>query len=441
MTEGTPWRKLMIFAVPLIIGNIFQQFYSIADAIILGRYIGDYALAAVGSSMPLFFLIMVLMMGISMGISIMVSQYFGAMRRDDLSYTIGNGITITAILGVLLMVVGPLVSRPLLVLLNTPPEILDDSVLYMNILLIGVFGMAYFNVLSGILRGLGDAFSPLIYLIISSLLNIVLNYVFIVIFGWGMPAIAAGTVLAQSVSSVLCLRRMFKMKETFDMGLKFLRLNRKFAGQTLRLGVPSGASQAIVAVAAMVVQPLVNSFGHSFIATYVIVTRIDGIVMMPMFSFGNALTVYAGQNMGAGKVDRIEQGAKQGAIMALCTAALLVALILTFGEYIAGMFTQTREVVEMSMKMLRIIAPGFLVFSIGSVIWGAIRGAGDAVSPMWASVVSTVIIRMPTAYLFVHLLGRPDALMYSMVAAWVVNTLLAIIIYRIGKWRTMNVVQ
>jgi len=179
MTKGAPWKNLLLFTVPLLIGNLFQQMYSTADAIILGRFVGDNALAAVGSSIPIFFLIMVLMMGISMGAGVMVSQYFGAKKREDLSYTVGASLALTTILGVAMMISGPFVTRPLLVLLDTPPEILDDSALYMNILMLGVLGMGYFNILSGILRGLGDAFSPLLYLAIASVLNVFLNLLFI----------------------------------------------------------------------------------------------------------------------------------------------------------------------------------------------------------------------------------------------------------------------
>ena len=441
MTEGVPWKKLALFAVPLIIGNLFQQFYSIADAIILGRYIGDDALAAVGSSMPLLFLILVLMMGISIGVSIMVSQYFGARKREELSYTIGNGITLTAILGGILMIIGPLVSRPLLLFLDTPYEIIDDSVMYMNILMYGILGMAYFNILSGILRGLGDAFSPLLYLILTSILNVGFNYLFIGVLGWGMPAVAVGTVVSQGISSLLCLRKLMQMRDTFDLKPKYLKLKEEYTGQTLRLGVPAGASQAVIALAAMVVQPLVNSFGTEVIATNVIVMRIDGLVLMPIFSFGNAMTVFAGQNMGAGKIDRIVQGTKQGVIMAAGTAAFLVAIILLFGRFIANMFTNTQEVIDLSQVMLRILSPGFIVFSIAMLLWGAVRGAGDATSPMWASFVNTIVIRIPAAYFFVWLTDRPEALVLSMATAWTVNMFLAIIIYRKGAWKTKGIVK
>ena len=441
MTQGKPWNKLILFTVPLLIGNLFQQMYSTADAIILGRYVGDEALAAVGSSMPIFFLIMVLLMGISIGAGIMVSQYHGAKKHDELSYTVGNSLTVITVLAILMMAFDPLGTRPLFDLFNTPPEIIDDSIMYMNILLRGVIGMAYFNILSAILRGLGDAFSPLIYLAISCVLNILLNYLFIVGFGWGIPSVAIGTVIAQSFSAVLCFRRLLKMTKSFEMGYRFLLPKKEYIVKLLKLGVPTGASQAIIAVAAMIVQPLVNSFGSSIIAANFIVMRIDGFVMMPIFSFSHAMTVYAGQNMGAGKKERISQGAKQGALMAICTAVVLVAGILLFARIIAGSFTETQEVVDLSARMLWILAPGHIALSVAMVLWGTIRGSGDAMSPLWAALINTMVIRVPAAYLFVHLLGRPEGIMYGLLTSWSVNMLLSITVYNIGKWRTKGIVR
>ena len=441
MTEGTPWKKLLIFTVPLLIGNLFQQLYSTADAIILGRYVGDNALAAVGSSMPIFFLIIVLIMGISVGAGIMVSQYFGAKKYDELSYTIGNSITIVTILGVIMMLLGPIGTRPLLVLLNTPPEILDDSILYMNILLWGVLGMAYFNILSAILRGLGDAFSPLIYLAIACVLNIALNYLFIVGFGWGVPAVAVGTVIAQGFSSVLCFIRLHKMKKSFEIGLHYMRPKKLYSNKILKLGIPTGASHAIFAIAAMIVQPLVNSFGPSIIAANVIVMRIDGFVLMPIFSFSSAITVFAGQNMGAGKIERIAKGTKQCALMSAGIALVMIVLVLLLAEFIAGTFTDTREVIDVSRRMLLILSPGYVALSLAMVYWGTVRGAGDAISPLWASFINTVLVRVPAAYLFVHWFGVPEAIMYGLLVAWISNVFLAYGVYRIGKWRKKGLVD
>jgi putative MATE family efflux protein len=313
--------------------------------------------------------------------------------------------------------------------------------MYMNIMFWGVLGIGYFNILTGILRGMGDAFSPLLYLAFASLLNIALNFVFIGILGWGVMGAAIGTVFAQALASLLCLRRLMQMRNVFDIGLPYLRPKKLYVTQVLKLGVPTGASQAIFVLAMMVVQPLANSFGPLYLATHVIVMRVDGFVMMPNFSFGNAMTVYAGQNMGAGKLDRISQGTKQCSLMAFGTALIMVAVILLFGSQIAGLFTQTEEVLAMSTWFLQILAVGYLAFSINMVLWGAIRGAGDAITPMWAALINTIVVRVPLAYLLVYLIGEPVALIYSLLISWITNMLLAVIAYRIGKWRTKELVK
>jgi len=444
MTEGKPWHKLLLFTLPLLVGNAFQQLYSTVDAIMLGRFVGIYALAAVGSTISIFFLVMVLMMGISIGAGVMVAQYFGAKRRDELSHTIGTCITLTAILGVFLMIVGPLLTRPLLTFLNTPEEIIDYSVIYINILLWGVLGMSYFNILSGILRGVGDAFSPLLYLAFSSLLNIALNFIFLGILGWGMAGAAIGTVISQSTSALLCLRKLLKMRDVFDFQVKHLRPKEECVSQVMKLGLPTGASQAVFAIAMMIVQPLANNFGPLFIASNFIVMKVDGFVMMPNFSFGNAMTVYAGQNMGAGKIDRVSQGTKQCLLMALGMAAIMVAGILLFGRNIAGLFLDPAapyEVLDMSVRFLRILAGGYLAFSINMVLWGTIRGAGDAMTPMYASLLNTGLVRVPMAYLLVHIMGEPVAIIYSLLISWTTISLMSVIAYRLGWWRTRGLVK
>jgi len=441
MTEGTPWKKLLLFTIPLLIGNIFQQLYSTVDAIFLGRFVGDNALAAIGSSIPLFFLILMLCMGVAMGAGIMASQYFGAKSREDLSYTVGTAITLTAVVSLVITILGPFATRPLLVLLDTPAEIVDDGVLYINVLLYGIIGVAYFNMLSGILRGIGEAIAPLFYLIIASVLNIILNFLFIVVLGMGVFGAAIGTVIAQALTSILCFRKLMKMRHVFDMGLRYLLPKRKYVVQVLKLGIPTGASQAIFAIAMMITQPLVNSFGAMFIAVNVIVMRIDGFVVMPIFSFGNAMTVFTGQNVGANKMDRVDIGVKQCIKMMLGTSVIMITVVLLFGRFIAGAFTETQQVIDLTMRMLWILALGYIAFSVANILWGVIRGAGDAISPLWASVFNSVVIRLPTAYLLVYLMGRPEALMLSLASTWTFNMILSMIVFRIGKWRTKGLVQ
>jgi len=441
MTTGKPWKKLLLFTLPLLIGNVFQQLFSTVDAIMLGYFVGDHALAAVGSTMSIFFLVMVLMMGISMGAGVMAAQYFGAKRRDDLSHTVGTCITLTAILGIIIMIAGPLLVRPLLTFLNTPPEILDYAVTYISVILIGVLGMSYFNMLSGMLRGVGDALSPLLILIFASILNILLNFLLIGVLGWGMFGAAFGTVITQVISALLCLWRLMRMTDTFDMGLKFLIPKKEYVRQVMKLGLPTGASQAVFAVAMMVVQPLANSFGYMFLAANIITMKVDGFVMMPIFSFGNAMTVFAGQNMGANKVERVAQGTKECILMAVGVAFVMILGILVFGRQIAGMFTQTEEVLTMSLRFIRILAFGYLAFSVSMVLWGTIRGSGDAITPMYASLLNTIIIRVPLAYLLVHIMDDPVALIYSLLISWTTITILSGVSYRIGRWRTTGLVK
>jgi len=445
MTTGAPWKKLLIFTVPLLVGNLFQQLYGLVDAVMLGNWVGVEALAAVTATLPIFFLIMVFMMGVSMGAGVMVSQYFGAKNREALSRTIGVSITLTVLLGVFVAALGPLGTRWLLTTLDTPPEVIDHAVLYINILLWGVLGMSFFNIFSGILRGVGDAFSPLVYLIFSSLLAILLNYLFIRVFNMGVAGAAVSTVTAQSLSALLCLRRMLKMREVFDMKRAYLRPQKDLVKQILRLGVPTGASQAIFAIAMMVVQPLANGFGLLVLAANNIVMKVDGLVMMPNFSYGNAMTVFAGQNMGAEQPERVAQGTKQGVGLAMGTAVVLVTILLLFGRQIAGWFVPAdydyiHELLDMSVRFLRILAGGYLIFSVNMVLWGTIRGAGDAITPLWASVVNTLFIRVPSAIFFVRWMGRPEALILSLLLGWTSIAIFAVISYRVGRWRKSGLV-
>jgi len=288
MTEGKPWEKILVFTIPMLIGNIAQQLYNTVDSIVVGRYVGDNALAAVGSASPILNLLLVLFMGISVGAGVMVSQYFGAKEREELSTTIGNCVTLTAIATILIMIIGALGIRPLLEILNTPESIIDWCTSYLMILLLGSAGVAYYNILCGILRGLGDSISALVYLLIATVINIVLDMWFVAGFKMGVAGVALATVIAQAVSAVLCFIKLFRMKEIFEMGPRYLKVSPSHTMNIIRLGLPSGLTQAIFSMAMIVVQSLTNSFGELVIAANVIIMRVDGFAMMPNFSFGTA---------------------------------------------------------------------------------------------------------------------------------------------------------
>ncbi|MBR4982045.1 MAG: MATE family efflux transporter [Lachnospiraceae bacterium] len=442
MTEGTPWKKIVLFTVPMLLGNIAQQLYSTVDSIVVGKYVGDNALAAVGSATPILNLLLVLFIGISIGASIMVSQYFGAKQRKELSITIGNCITLTAIAVLIIMVISMLLVRPLLELLGTPETIIDWCTSYLLILCVGSVGSAYYNILCGVLRGLGDAFSALIYVAVAAALNIVLDLLFVVKFNMGVSGVAWATIISQAVSALLCFRKLRKMTECFDMGFSYLKPVKKYTGKIISLGLPSGLTQAILSLAMITVQSLTNSFGELLIAANVIIMRVDGFAMLPNFSFGTAMTTYSGQNVGARKRDRVIQGAKQGTIMVVMTSTVLTILILLFGKTLMGIFTETQELVDLSRHMMGIIAVGYIAVAVTQSLSGVMRGAGDTMTPMWISLFTTVGVRVPIAYGLAFLTrspefpnGREESVFISLLISWLLGAIITAIFYVKGKWK------
>ncbi len=442
MTEGSPWQKIVLFAVPMLVGNIAQQLYNTVDSVVVGNYVGDNALAAVGSAGPILNLLIVLFVGISVGAGIMVSQYFGARDREKLSTTIGNCITLTAIATLFVMIVASLVSMPLLRLLDTPESIIGWCHSYLLILFIGSGGLAYYNILSGVLRGLGDSMSALVYLLVSTVVNIVLDLLFVAKMGMGVNGVALATAIAQAISALLCLLRLMRMQELFELKPCYLKLQRKYTRKIIKLGLPSGITQAIFSMAMIVVQSLTNSFGEMFIAANVIVMRVDGFAMMPNFSFGTALTTYAGQNVGARREDRVDAGAKQGTLIAVVTSAVITSLILIFGKTLMGIFTKTPELVDLSRDMMGILAVGYVAMAVTQGLSGVMRGAGDTMTPMWISIATTILIRVPIAYGISFLTrtaqlpnGRQECIFISLLASWLIGALITYLFYRRGKWK------
>ncbi len=448
MTVGSPVKGLIQFSVPLLIGNLAQQLYNTVDSIVVGTYVGDNALAAVGASGPVVNLLLVLFMGISTGATIMVSQYFGAREKDHLSHTAGTAITLSLLTSIFIMILGPLISRPMMSLLNTPPDIFEQSCTYLDIIFIGIIGMAYYNILSGMLRGLGDSVTPLLFLLIACGLNIVLDVWFVAGLGWGVAGVAIATAIAQLVSAVLCMVRLVLMRDIVTINFKMLKLKKVYVMQLVKLGLPAGLTQAIFSMAQIVVQSLTNSFGTAVIAANTAVMRVDGFAMMPNFTFGNAMTTYTGQNMGANRLDRVHEGTKDGMKIGLIFIAALVACILIFGEFLLRMFTSTPEVIDLGVSMLRVLALGYLAVAVTQILSGVMRGAGDTMTPMWISIITTVILRVPIAYGIAYLTrdrgfsGRFPVQLVCFPVNFLGNgSRIDCFLFKRGKWRSKGIVK
>ena len=440
MTVGRPWKRIMEFSVPMLLGNFAQQLYNTADSIIVGKFVGDNALAAVGSAMPILNLLLALFVGIATGAGIVVSQSFGARDRDGLTKAVGNCIALSALATLLIMILGPMVTRPLLTLLGTPDSIIDWCAAYLNIYFIGIVGFFFYNMLSGVLRGLGDSVSALGFLLLAAALNVLLDLWFVR--SMGVAGVALATVISQGISAVFCYIKLAKMGELIDLGLKTMKLIPSVAGRILRIGIPSGITQAIMATAGMVVLNLTNAMGETVIACNVIVMRVDGFAMLPNMTFGQTMSVYTGQNVGAGKYDRVHVGVKQGGFIAAAFSTAITLILLFLSPVLFGFFTKTPELIDLAVRMIRIMAVGYICISVTQVLGGVMRGAGDTGSPMWSSIISTIVIRVPTAYILAHLTksaefphGQPIALFGSLMISWVLGMVLSIIVFAIGKWK------
>ena len=336
---------------------------------------------------------------------------------------------------------------PLLRLINTPDEIIGWCNSYLIIIFVGGIGSAYYNILGGVLRGLGDSVSALIYLIVATILNIVLDIFFVAGLGLGVPGVALATIIAQAVSGVLSFLKLSRKKDCFDLKFRNLRPEFKYFRELIRLGLPSGVTQAIFSLSMVVVQSLTNSFGAMCIATNVIVMRIDGFVMMPAFSFGAAMTTFAGQNIGAGRLDRVEEGAKKGTLVAMATSFVITILILLFGKYLMALFTNTEALIEQSYHMMMILSFGYIAMEVTQCLQGIMRGAGDAMAPMWLSMISTVLIRVPLAYIMTWMTRSPEnphgqfyMMFVSLLVTWLIGATLTFIVYKAGRWKNKAIV-
>ena len=443
MTVGSPMSCLLKFSIPLLIGNLAQQLYNTVDAIVIGQSSwGDQGLAAVGLAGPIVNLLLVLFMGISTGASILSAQYFGAKDRPTLNRCIGASLFLIVVSGLIMMVAGYFLS-PMLIGMTTPPspEVGQGATDYLQIFFLGIIGSGMYNIISGILRGLGDSMMPLLFLVVACVLNIFLDLAFVN--QMGVAGVALATIIAQGVSAVLCLWRLCHIRHICDVKKEhIIHPDKQLMLKIGALGLPSGITQAIFSMSAIIVQSLTNTLGDAMVAANTAIMRVDGFAMMPNFTFGTAATTYIGQNVGAGRGDRLKPGLKAMLMLGLISSTVMVGAILLFGHNIIGWFTQTELTMQLGVQGLQTLAFGYICFSVTQVLQGTMRGAGETKLPMYISIIGTVVLRMPLAYLMAYLTrseqwpnGQPIALFGSLLIAWVVSMLMTIVSYRMKFWR------
>ncbi len=442
VTVGKPWERLLELSIPLLIGNIAQNLYNTVDTIVVGKYVGDDALSAVGAAGPFVTFIFIFFIGIGTGAGILVSQKFGAKDKKGLSLVLGNTMVITVIVSILTTILGLVLAlfpvfggKDLLQILNTPKGVIYQwSKEYLTIIFSGVTATIFYNMFAGCMRALGDSVSALVFLLIACGLNIGLDIYFVAKLGMGVAGVALATVISQIISAVACGIKLFRMKEYFVVTREELKLDKEVVSRILSLGIPSGISQGVFSMSQFLVQSLVNSMGPVVMACNVVVLRIDAFAIMPYFSLGTAMTTYVGQNYGARKLGRIEKGTKQGVFMTLIFSIILMSLMLFFGPALAGIFTKTDALKELAVSNLKLLAMGYVLMGCGQTLQGYLRGIGSTTTTMVIGISTQVLARIPIAYLFAKLTATPEfpngqavALFGSLVCSWFVMIVITVL--------------
>ncbi len=434
MTEGPIGKQIILFSIPLLLGNLFQQLYNTADSMIVGTFVGTDALAAVSSSASLINLMVGAFVGISVGASIIISQCYGAGNRERLDRAVHTTIAFAFFTGVALTVLGIAATPTLLRWMDTPENVIGNSILYFRIFFAGSLGATVYNMGCGILRALGDSRRPLYFLIVASLLNIVLDLLFVAVFEWGVAGAAIATILAQFVSAILTLRALMQEKVLYQFDWKKVRFDWPLMRQVVALGFPGALQNAVVSLSNVIVQSNINGFGDIAMAGCGAYMKVDGFVILPVMSFSMAITTFVGQNMGAKKYDRVKKGANFGIIAGMITIQTLGFCIMAFAPYLIQMFDDAPEVIAYGAKMARALGPFYFLTAVSQVIASSLRGAGISSVPMVVLILCWCVMRITWLTVMVPIWPEINTVFMGYSLTWAASSLILFIIYKKFDW-------
>ena len=432
LTTGHEGRIILKFALPMLAGNVFQQLYNVVDSIVIGHFVGKEALAAVGAAFPLIFVLVAFVIGIGMGFSIVLSQFFGAKKTGQVIQTIDTMWVFLFWAGLFITIAGILLSRPILRLTGLPEEVLPMAVEYLHIYLAGTLLFFGFNGMTSVLRGLGDSKTPLYFLILSTFINIGLDLLFVVVFGWGIRGVAFATVIAQGgafFTMVFWLNRYHKLVE---LRWRLYSFNREIFRKSLSIGLPTGFQQTFVSLGMIAIFSIVNRFGTNAVAAFSAAGRIDSFAMMPAMNFAAALSSFAGQNIGAGKQDRVRKGMWATMYMTLAVSVAFTLLAWTGGRQLMMIFTTDARVIEIGVEYLRIVSSFYIFFSAMFTLNGVMRGAGDTLIPMFITLLSLWLVRIPLSYGLSEVFGT-TGIWWGIPLAWFSGASFTYIFFLKGK--------
>jgi len=441
MTQGSITRHIISFAIPLLVGNIFQQLYNMVDTWVVGNYVSNEAFSAVGSVGPIINMLIGFFLGLSSGAGVVISQYYGAKRYDEVHDTVHTAITMTIIMGILFTGLGLFLAPHMLRLMNTPENVFPESAAYLSIYFSGVIGLMVYNIGAGILRAVGDSQRPFYFLVVCALLNTILDLVFVLVFRMGVRGVALATILSQGVSAVLVIITLMRTDTCIKLRLRDLKINWQMLKKIFRVGIPAAIQMAITAFSNIFVQSYINHFGDNCMSGWTAYNKIDQLLFLPMQSIALASTTFVGQNLGNNMVDRAKKGVRISLIIAASATCLMMIPVMIFAGPFVAFFNSKPEVVEIGTMLLHWITPFYVLCCFNQIYSGALRGAGNSRAPMVIMLASFVAFRQIYLFVMARICNEIIPIAMSYPAGWLLCSTLTTIYYhkvQLGKSRLVE---
>lgn len=437
ITEGVIWKQLLLFFFPILLGTFFQQIYNTADSIVVGRFVGKEALASVGgSSGQIINLVVGFFIGLSSGATVVISQFYGAKDSKNVNYALHTAIAFSLVGSVILSIAGFLSAPRILRLMHTPETLLASSSLYLQIYFGGIIFVLIYNVGSGILRAVGDSKSPLYFLIVCCILNILLDILFVLVLHLDVAGVALATVISQAVSAFLIIRTLMKSTDIFRLRIREIRFHRRTLRILLYIGIPAGLQSVMYNISNVIIQACMNSFGTDTVAAWTAFGKIDAIYWMVSNAFGISITTFIGQNFGARKYDRMKKSVRICFSMAMGTSLLISSVFLLFGNYLFLLFTGDASVVEIGLRMMHFMVPAYFIYVFIEILSGALRGTGDVLIPMLITCGGVCLLRLLWIAIMIPRRHAITTIMFSYPMSWIITTILFLCyyFYRRKQW-------
>jgi putative MATE family efflux protein len=434
LLEGSIWKGIVSFAIPLFLGNLFQQLYNTVDSLIVGNFLGSDALAAVSSSGSLIFLLVGFFNGIAMGAGVVISRFFGARDFEGLKKAVHTDVAFGLVAGLLLTVIGMFLAPQILVLMGTPESVLPNSITYFRVYFAGSMAFVMYNIVMGILQAVGDSRHPLYYLIFSSVVNIVLDLLFVGVFRFGVGSAALATAISQAASALLCFRRLLRTEDVYQVKIREIGFYPGMMGQIIRIGLPSGLQNSLISIGNIVVQTNINKFGVMAVAGCGVYAKIEGFAFLPITCFAMSLTTYIGQNLGARQYGRAKKGAYFGILCSTILAECVGVIVYTFMPYLARAFDSTPEVVAIATQQAHTESLFFFLLAFSHCIAGIMRGAGKSTVPMFTMLVSWCLIRIIYITIAVHFIAKIQVIFWAYPLTWSISSVIFLIYFLKADW-------